>query len=314
VAVLRRDPGGDLSAREGTVAVVTGANAGIGYQTALWLARAGATVVMACRSLERARKAQDDLLAQAPAAETAVLPLDVSEPESIREFGRQLADRCGRLDVLVNNAGVVGMALSRNSVGHEMHLATNHLGAFSLTGTLLPLFRWGVRARIVNVGSLAHRLARLDLGDLNWEKTPYNEWKAYARSKLAVLSFTLELTRRLRQSGSDIIAVGAHPGFAATEAGRYSQALTPRSGLSRWIQAKIGTRIPSAAEASGSIVHAARGDGVSGGDYYGPSGFLEIRGQTGRARLNPIARDVDIGRRLWALSESMTGTRYLSDL
>ena len=295
------------------VAVVTGANAGLGYQTALELARTGATVVMACRSVERARKAQSDLLAQLPAARTTIIPLDLSEPESIEEFGRQLSDRCGPLDLLINNAGIVGVPMSRNRLGHEMQLATNYLGAFSLTGTLLPLFRKDAEARVVNVGSLAHRLGKLDLDDLNWEKTPYDPWKAYSRSKVAMLSFTMELNRRLGRSGSRIIALGAHPGFAATEVAKNSPALTPRNGFIRWIYEKIGALIP-AAKASGPIVHAARGDRVSGGDYYGPSGLLEVRGKTGRARLNPIARDVEIGRRLWTLSESMTGIRYLSDL
>jgi NAD(P)-dependent dehydrogenase (short-subunit alcohol dehydrogenase family) len=295
------------------VAVITGANAGLGHETALQLARAGTSVVMACRSLERARKAESDLLAQVPAAETAILPLDVSEPGSIREFGRRFAEQCGRLDVLVNNAGVVGVPLSRNSAGHEMHLATNYLGAFALTGTLLPFFRADAGARIVNVGSLAHRVAELDLEDLNWEKTPYGEWKAYARSKVAMLTFTMELNRRLRRSGSKILALAAHPGFAATEVSRNSAALTPGNAFSKWLLDKIAVLVPKPAEASGPITHAACGAGVSGGDYYGPSGFLEIRGKTGRARVNPIARDVEIGRRLWALSESMTGVRYLSD-
>ena len=268
---------------------------------------------MACRSMERARQAQSDLLAQLPAARTTILPLDVSEPESIQEFGRRFSERCGQLDILINNAGVVGVPLSRNRVGHEMHLATNYLGAFSLIGTLLPFFRKDVPARIVNVGSLAHRLGRLDLGDLNWEKTPYTAWKAYTRSKLAVLSFTMELDRRLRRSGSHIIALAAHPGFAATEVAKHSSALTPRNAFSKWIMEKIGVLIPRAAEASGPILHAACDAAVSGGDYYGPSGCLEIRGRTGRARLNPIARDVEIGRRLWASSEAMTGIHYLSD-
>ena len=297
-----------------TVAVVTGANAGLGYQTALKLARAGMTVVMACRSMERARQAQSHLLAQVPSAKTTIIPLDVSEPESIQEFGRRFSEQHGRLDILINNAGIVAVPLSRNRVGHEMHLATNYLGAFALTGTLLPFFRKDVQARVVNVGSLAHRLGKLDLADLNWEKTPYNEWKAYTRSKLALLSFTMELNRRLRQGSSNVIALAAHPGFAATEASKNSDALTPRNAFSKWINEKIRTLIPLAAEASSPIVHAARDDGVSGGDYYGPSGFLEIRGRTGRARVNPIVRDVDVGRRLWTLSESMSGIHYLSDL
>jgi NAD(P)-dependent dehydrogenase (short-subunit alcohol dehydrogenase family) len=296
-----------------TVAVVTGANAGLGFQTALALARGGATVVLACRSDERARRAQAELLAELPAARTSVIRLDVSEPSSIHEFVHELAARHGALDVLVNNAGVVAVPLSRNSLGHEMHLATNYLGAFALTGKLLPLFRRDATARVVNVGSLGHRLARLDLDDLNWERTRYGEWHAYFRSKLAMLGFTVELSRRLDASGGGIVAVGAHPGFAVTEASRNSAALTPKSALGRWLNELVGrTLIPSAADAARPIVHAARSGGVRGGDYYGPSGFLEIRGAPGKARVNPIARDAEIGRRLWALSESMTGVRYLS--
>ena len=295
------------------VAVITGANAGIGYQTALALARTGTRVVMACRSLERARKAQHDLLEEVPAARTMILPLDLSEPESIEDFGRQLSDQCDRLDLLVNNAGIVAVPLSRTRVGHELQLATNYLGAFSLTGTLLPLLREGGQARIVNVGSLAHRLSKLDLGDLNWEKTPYSPWKAYSRSKVAMLVFTMELNRRLHRSGCNVIAVGAHPGFAATELANNSPALAPRNAFVRWIYDKVGALLP-AAEASRPILHGALHDRVSGGDYYGPRGFLEIRGGVGSARVHPIARDVEIGRRLWCSSESMTGTRYLSDL
>jgi len=297
------------------VVVITGANAGIGYQTAVRLARSGASVVMACRSMDRADKARSDLLVEVPDADATIIPLDVSEPESIREFGRWFSDRFDRLDVLINNAGIVAIPLARNSVGHEMQLATNYLGAFALTGTLLPLLRKAVRARIVNVGSLAHRLAKLDLDDLNWEKTPYNEWKGYARSKVAMLTFTMELDRRLRQSASDIVALGAHPGFAATDVSRNSAALTPRNAFSKWIQDRVGSLlIPPAAQACRPIVHAACDEGVRGGDYYGPSGVLEISGEAGRARVNPRARDVGVGRKLWALSESMTGIRYLSDL
>jgi NAD(P)-dependent dehydrogenase (short-subunit alcohol dehydrogenase family) len=296
------------------VAVITGANGGLGFQTALQLARMGMSIVMACRSMDKARKAQSDLLAEVPDAEAMVIPLDVSEPESIREFGRQFSAQVGRLDLLINNAGVVLVPLARNSVGHEMHLATNYLGAFALTGTLLPFFRKNAQARIVNVGSLAHRFAKLDLDDLNWEKTAYNEWRAYARSKVPLLSFTMELDRRLRQTGSDIIALGAHPGFANTNAGRHSAALRPGNGFRRWFTEMLEPLIPKAPVAARSIVHAASAEGVSGGNYYGPTGFLEIGGRIGRARVNPVAKDIDAGRRLWALSEEMTGVRYLSSL
>lgn len=296
----------------GTVAVVTGANAGLGFQTALALARAGSTVVLACRNAERAQQAQREIHAQAPDARTILLPLDVSEPDSIRTFGRELADACGQIDVLVNNAGVVTIPLARNSAGHEMHLATNFLGAFALTGTLLPLFRKGA-GRVVNVGSLGHRLARLDLDDPSFTTTPYGEWRAYFQSKLALVGFTFELDRRLRASGSRVLAVGAHPGFAVTEASKNSDVLTPKSPLARWINDRIATVIPKAADACRPIVHAACASDVQGGDYYGPGGFLEIRGAPGRARVHPLAKDPAVGRRLWALGEASTGVRYLSD-
>lgn len=296
------------------VVVITGANAGLGFETALEFARSGASVVMACRSLERAEQARSDLLARVPAATTTILPLDVSEPESIRAFARKLSSRGDRLDVLINNAGIVAVPLSRNSVGHEMQLATNYLGAFALTGLLLPLFRADGRARVVNVGSHANRLGKLPLDDPNWERTPYHELKAYARAKVALLGFTMELERRLRRSGSNVIALGAHPGFAATDIRRHSPKLTATSAFGRWIE-KVGAWFtPSAAEACRPIVHAARDESVRGGDYWGPSGFLEIRGAPARARINPIARDVELARRLWSLSESLTGVHYLSEL
>lgn len=295
--------------------MITGANGGLGFQAALALARMGMRVVMACRSPDKARRAQDELLAEVPDADTVVLRLDVAEPASIREFGRAFSKHVGGLDVLINNAGVVLVPLARNSVGQEMHLATNHLGPFALTGTLLPFFRDSGRARIVNVGSLAHRLVKPDLEDLNWEKTPYSEWRAYARSKVALQSFTMELDRRLRRAGSHLTAVGAHPGLANTNAGRSSSVVMPSSRVRRWLnETLIEPLIPKAPAAARSIIHAASAEGVSGGDYYGPTGPLEMGGRIGRARVGAGARDGEVGRRLWALSEEMTGVRYLSSL
>jgi NAD(P)-dependent dehydrogenase (short-subunit alcohol dehydrogenase family) len=303
-----------VSSESERVVVITGANAGIGFETALAFCRSGASVVMGCRNPERAHAAHAALLAQVPSARAEILPLDVSEPESIREFARRFADRFGRLDLLVNNAGIVAIPLSRNSAGHERQLATHHLGPFALTGRLLPLFPARTGGRIVNVGSLAHRFAKLVLDELNWERTPYHEWKAYARSKLALLSFTLELERRLRRSGSRVIALAAHPGFAATEITRHTTALEPSNAFSRWFQDRIAKRlVPSAAEAARSVLFAARDERAKGGDYCGPRGFLEIAGKPARARINRVARDVALGRKLWELSESMTGVRYLTE-
>lgn len=295
--------------------VITGANTGLGFETALACAGSGARVVMACRSPERAEQARSDLLERVPDAHATVLPLDVSEPESIRDFADAFSDREGVLDVLVNNAGIVAVPLSRNSLGQEMQLATNYLGAFALTGRLLPLFRSQGRPRVVNVGSYANRFGRMPLDDPNWERTPYRELAAYARSKVALLGFTLELERRLRRSGSNVVALGAHPGIAATDIRRYSPRLTARTFVGRCLET-MGTWVtPPAADACRSIVHAARDEAAGGGDYWGPGGFLEIRGGSpAPARVNPVARDEGLARRLWTLSESLTGVRYLSDL
>jgi NAD(P)-dependent dehydrogenase (short-subunit alcohol dehydrogenase family) len=295
------------------VAVITGANGGLGFATAIALARMGMRVAMACRNMDKAETARCQLLAEVPSADVIVLALDVSEPESIREFGRTFSSRVGRLDLLINNAGVVLVPLQRNTVGQEMHLATNHLGVFALTGTLLPLFREGSETRIVNVGSLAHRLARLELDDLNFETKPYSEWRAYAHSKIALQTFTTELNRRLRRAGSQVIAVGAHPGFANTNAGRESALVVPTNPILRWITENVlEPMTPTAAAAARPIIHAACADGVRGGDYYGPTRFFETRGKTGPARVSPVARDPVLAGRLWAMSEEMTGVSYLS--
>jgi NAD(P)-dependent dehydrogenase (short-subunit alcohol dehydrogenase family) len=294
--------------------VVTGANSGIGFEAALHFARCGANVVMACRNLDKAHTAQRQILTEVPDARTVIIQLDVADLQSVQEFVRQFAEQIGELELLINNAGIVAIPLSRNNAGHELQLATNYLGAFALTGLLLPLFRKDIPARIVNVGSLAHRLGKLNTDDINWEKTDYGQWKAYANSKVATLSFTLELNRRLQKSGSNIIALAAHPGFANTNIHQNSPTLTRTNPLSKWIHSKMEALIPTAADAARPIILAADGSEVKGGDYYGPGGFLEIGGKPAKARINPLARDADLGKRLWAVSESLTGVSYLSDL
>ncbi len=297
------------------VAIVTGANAGIGFETARALLRRGARVVMACRSLDKANKAQAELLADLPNGNLAVIALDISEPASIEAFVEQFAAQYDRLDLLVNNAGVAAIPLARNSVGQEMQFATNYLGAFNLTGRLLPLFVKSGGARIVNVGSLMHRVGKLQFDDLNWETQPYDEWQSYGRSKVAMMSHTLELNRRLQKSGSNIIALGAHPGFAATNIHQASPSLQPKTAFAQWRKELLEPLIPRPPQAALPIIHAATADTVKGGDYYGPRGLLEIASKkVGRARINPVAKKPELAQQLWAVSEQMTGVRYLSDL
>lgn len=297
------------------VVIVTGANAGLGFQITRKLSKMGAQVIMACRSPERAQRAHEQLMAELPEARATVLPLDVSKPDSIREFYTQFRDQFGQLDVLINNAGIVAIPLTRNDAGHELQLATNYLGPFALTGLLLPLIKDVAGAKIVNVGSLAHRFGRLTLNDFNWEKGEYNKWGAYARSKIAMVTYTLELNRRLQQQGSNIIALGAHPGFAATEIakGDGSSLANPKNPIGKWFNSKMESLIPTAEQAAEPILLAACSDTVRGAEYFGPTGFLEIGGKPGKARINPRAFDQDNAQALWTLSESMTGVSYLSD-
>lgn len=298
--------------------MITGANSGIGFEAAKHFARNGANVVMACRSLDKAEKAQSDLLREIPQGNIQVIRLDVSDPNSVQDFSRQFIAQIGQLDVLINNAGIVAIPLARNSAGHEMQLATNYLGAFGLTGLLLPYFRRDTQGRIVNVGSLMHRTGKLSLDDFNWENGPYDQWQAYARSKVAMMSYTLELNRRLQQSGSNIIALGAHPGFANTSIYEKSPTLQARkkeSGSS-WFKKKMEAMIPLADSAVKPIILAAESPKAAGGDYWGPGGIMEtgIWGKVSKAKINKIAKDPVAAKRLWSISETMTGVRYLSEL
>lgn len=294
------------------VALVTGANAGLGYQLARNLALKGTHVVMACRNLEKAHAALAELQAEQPAAKATVMQLDVSDLESIRAFAHDFERQVGTLDLLINNAGVLGIPLTRNRSGHELQLATNYLGAFALTGALLPHFRDGGPARIVNVGSLANRFGRIRLDNLNWNKGRYNRWLAYANSKAALLGFSLELNRRLQAIGSHVLALNAHPGYAATNIYKRLPLLNPQNRLGKWLIAKAEEIIPSANQASAAILHAAHAPNVQGGQYWGPGGFLEISGPVGPAKVNASIAGPQVGRSLWEWSEAATGIRFLS--
>ncbi len=295
------------------VALITGANAGLGYQLSLSLARLGAHIVMACRSPERAERAREQLLGEVPGAQVTLAPLDVSSSASISELGAFVGARVGHLDLLIHNAGIFGVPLSRNEAGQELHFATNYLGPFALTGVLLPFFRDRPGSRIVCVGSLSHRLAKLRIDELDWRETDYKEFAAYARSKLALLAYTIELDRRLRRQSSNIVAVGAHPGFAPTDIGKEHPVRNPKTSFGKWLMKRVEASMATVEQAAAPILHAACAEGVRGGEYYGPGGWLEIVGTPAKARLNAHALNTDLALQLWSASEALTGVRYLSD-
>ncbi len=292
----------DVPRQDGRRFVVTGANSGIGLETARALAGAGAHVVMACRNREKAEAAAASITTEltGPAGGVEVRELDVSSLASVRAFaGGVLAGE--RVDVLVNNAGVLGVPLSLSDDGVELHLATNHLGHFALTNLLLP----HLDDRVVVVGSVAHRGGVLDLDDLEWQRRGYGGYAAYGASKLANMLFLAELQRRLTAVGSTLRATGAHPGSTST-----SITGSTGSGLKTWIGG-WGHRLAGMPAWQGALptLYAATMD-VPGNSYLGPGGLRELRGWPAPATRSPAALDPDRAKALWAWSEERSGVGF----
>jgi NAD(P)-dependent dehydrogenase (short-subunit alcohol dehydrogenase family) len=277
----------------GRTAIVTGANSGIGRAAASAMAGAGARVVLAVRSTEKGRAA-----AAAMPGETEVRQLDLASLASVRDFA---SGWDGEIDLLINNAGVMVPPLSRTAEGFELQFGTNHLGHFALTNLLLDR----VTGRVVNVSSTGHRMGRIDFDDLNWERKPYSAWRAYGQSKLANLLFTAELQRRLTEAGSGVLAMAAHPGYAATN-------LQFHSGKRlQDMFSVVSNRLLGQSEEGGALptLYAATAD-VPGNSFAGPGGFMEQRGPAKPVGRSSAAQDMDVARRLWEVSEELTGVRF----
>lgn len=290
--------------QDGRVAVVTGANSGLGLITALELTRHGADVIVACRSVEKGAAAAAQIEA-ATGVKPRVHRLDLGSLDSVRRFARELPG--GRVDLLVNNAGIMMTPRGTTSDGFELQLGTNHLGHFALTGLLLDALARSDSARIVTLSSNEHKGGRLDFDDLQQEHG-YSPRGSYQRSKLANAVFAIELDRRLRAAGARAISVFAHPGYAATNL----QSSGP-TGVAKGVMA-ISNRVLAQRPERGALpsLYAATADGVQGGDYYGPDGPAEMRGFPKQVQASPDAYDPEVGRRLWSASEELTGVRYLS--
>jgi NAD(P)-dependent dehydrogenase (short-subunit alcohol dehydrogenase family) len=296
----------DLS---GKTIVVTGGNSGIGYEAALQLARKGAHVVLACRDRRKAEAAAGSIRATAPNASVEVMELDLASLSSVRDFAETFQAAHARLHVLCNNAGVMALPYRKTADGFEMQIGTNHLGHFALTGLLLQRLAATGGARVVSVSSSAHRLGSIRLDDLNWERG-YRKWLAYGQSKLANLLFTFELQRRLEAGGIDVISVACHPGYAATNlqfVGPQMSGSSLMDSLWAW-----GNRLLAQDAAHGALptLYAATAPEVRGGDYIGPNGIGELRGCPTKVRPSARARDAEVARQLWALSEKLTGVSY----
>lgn len=295
----------DIPDLTGKVAIVTGANSGIGFEAARELARKGAEVTLACRSVERGRGALDVLRAELPAASADLMELDLASLDSIARFADAFRDRHERLDVLANNAGIMAVPYARTADGFESQNGVNHLGHFALTGRLLDLIAATPGARVVNVSSAAHRNASMDFGNLLYENGGYSPIRAYGRSKLANLLFTHELQRRFEAAGVDALALSAHPGFSDT-----GLAVHLRRGWRAPLMGLIALMSQSAARGALPTLRAAADPDARGGQYYGPHGFMGIRGLPVAVEPSDAARDGDAALRLWEASERLTGVGY----
>ncbi|MEU7336522.1 oxidoreductase [Streptomyces sp. NPDC007074] len=300
----------DIPDQSGRTAVVTGANSGIGLVTARELARRGARVVLACRSEARASEAGDRIVSEIPGADVGFVRLDLGDLASVGEFAVTYGRLYGeRLDLLVNNAGVMAPPRGRTGDGFETQFGVNHLGHFALTGLLLPALLGARGARIVTVSSMLHALPGTGVDDLGRERPRYGRWTAYARSKAANLLFTHELARRLAAAGSDVVAAAAHPGYAATNLQTAGPRMAGRKGAERIME--IGNRVFGQSPRAGALptLYAATAPGVRPDSFTGPS-FAMWRGAPAESWRARRTRDDAAAERLWDESERLTGVAY----
>ncbi|WP_326548268.1 SDR family NAD(P)-dependent oxidoreductase [Mycolicibacterium sp. ND9-15] len=293
----------DIPDQSGRTAIVTGANSGLGYDTAAALADKGAQVVLAVRDIDKGNEAKDRIKAVSPNAVVALQELDLSSLDSVRRAADALRAAHPRIDLLINNAGVMYVPNRETTKdGFEMQFGTNHLGHFALTGLLLDHLLSVEGSRVVTVSSFGHRIiARIRFEDPHFE-TGYNRVQAYGQSKLANLLFTYELQRRLELKGAPTIAAAAHPGFSDTELMRYIPGVIPDFLWKIFAQPADKGALPT--------LRAATDPGAQGGQYYGPDGLGELRGDPKVVASSAQSHNEDIQRRLWTMSEELTGVSY----
>ena len=299
----------DMTDQNDRTVIVTGGNSGLGFETVRGFACKGATVILACRSAEKAHAAIHRIHAELPGAKLSFAPLDLASLSSVSHFIGEIGARFERIDTLCNNAGVMALPYSLTADGFEMQIGTNHMGHFALTGQLLPLLARSDAPRIIQVGSNSHWFGRLDLTDLE-AKRRYGKWTAYARSKLANVLFHFELSRRLSRSGLRAIALASHPGYAATDLlmdknNESGQSLRERLFI-------LGNRLLAQTAAEGALptLYAASEPSMINGESVGPSGFGQMRG--GPLKYTPIkkAQDVSLAGALWEKSVERTGVDF----
>jgi len=289
-----------VPSQEGKTAIVTGANTGLGYETALALAGKGAKVILASRSPHKAEIAISSIRMKYPQAKVQFMHLNLGQLSSVRQFAGEFLNQYSTLDLLINNAGVMMPPYELTDDGFESQLGTNYLGHFLLTGLLLPALKAAKDSRVVTVSSMAHKYGTLFFDDLNFTKG-YNKIKAYSQSKLACLMFAFELQRRLEKAGLSVRSLAAHPGVAATDLGRNM------SPVLRYFFPKVGQTAEAGAL---PLLMAAFDPASKGGEYYGPDGWNEMRGNPKIAGSSKLSRNKTVASRLWDVSEQLIGFSF----
>jgi NAD(P)-dependent dehydrogenase (short-subunit alcohol dehydrogenase family) len=297
----------EIPDQQGRLVIVTGGNSGIGYEAALALAGKNARVILAVRSTGKGEEAAGNIRRQHPGSQVTVMALDLADLKSVRAFAQNFLKQYDRLDVLINNAGVMALPQRKTADGFEMQFGTNHLGHFALTGLLLPVLKKTPNARVVTVSSGAHTFGDIHFDDLQWEKK-YQTWGAYGQSKLANLLFAYELQRRLEAANIKVLSVACHPGYAATNL----QAAGPQmegSAVKAWMM-KMANTLLAQKQDMGALptLFAATAAEVNGCDYIGPAGGM--KGYPAKVKSNNKSYDESLARRLWTVSEELTGVVY----
>jgi NAD(P)-dependent dehydrogenase (short-subunit alcohol dehydrogenase family) len=299
----------DIPQLKGKIVIVTGANSGLGFYTAKALAARQAKVIMACRSITKGQEALRLIKKMIPEADLVLLELDLADLQSVRNFSNQIHSGYKKLDMLINNAGLMAIPFHKTADGFEMQFGVNHLGHFALTGLLMDLLLKTPDARIINVSSMAHRMGKIRFEDVNWDKG-YSKWKAYGMSKLANLLFTEELVRRLNGHSDQLKVTAAHPGYADTEL-QSKGAEMKGSKLSAKLF-RFANKLVAQSGEMGALptLYAATAPDVKQAGYYGPGGILKMKGYPAADQPKQDLMDPEVARKLWELSEEMTGVKF----
>ncbi|MFK7946542.1 MAG: oxidoreductase [Saprospiraceae bacterium] len=286
--------------QKGKIIIITGATSGLGKEATTVLAKKNATVVMAVRNTKKGKIVADEIRKNFPNAAIEVRKLDLSSLKSVQDFADGIKANYNRLDILINNAGVMMCPYSKTEDGFEIQMGVNHLGHFALTGRLMPLLKKTKNARIVATSSVAHKSGDINFDDINWESRKYATTKAYSDSKLANLYFAYELDRKLKNEPNSPIVTSAHPGWTKTELDRHS-------GIAAFIGNIIAQKVNMGTLPT---LRAAIDENAKSGDYFGPKGMMEMRGYPVVVPSNKMSHDEAKAKQLWEMSEKMTGVQY----